>query len=95
MWTARIPTILALLIWGYFALRGFDAMADIGAQGAPGYPNAEQRRLYLYLPLAMAGLSLLLFAASFRPRLVAAAGCLATLVLIAVFPLLFVYGGGV
>ena len=95
MWIARLPIVLALLAWGYFSLRGFDAMADIAAQGVPGYPNSGQRQLYLHIPLAMTGVALLLLAGSFRRGLAGATGCLAALLLIALFPYLLVYGGGV
>ena len=95
MWRSRVLILLALLIWGYFGLRGFDAMADIAAQNVPGYPNAGQRQLYLHIPLAVSAVALLLLAGSFRRGIGGAAGCLAGLLLIALLPYLFVYRGGV
>ena len=89
----RIVAITAVILWGYFALRGFDAMADISAQQVPGFPNSGQRTYYLYIPLAMALLALLLVAAAWRSK--RPIGCLAGLLVAALPPYLFYYTGGV
>ena len=92
MRASQIVAGVAVILWGYFALMGFDAMADIAAQRAPGFPNSGQRTYYLYTPLAMAVVSLFLFVATWRLK--RPIGCLAGLLLAALPPYLLFYTGG-
>jgi hypothetical protein len=94
MWFSRICTVLAVLIWGYFALAGFYGIADIAAQHAPGYPSTGQRNYYLYIPLAMAALSLALAAAAWFTRKNAPIGCAALVMLAAWLVYVIPYTGG-
>lgn len=95
MWFSRLSSALSVFVWGLFLVIGLDAMTGIAAQGAAGYPNDEQRTLYLYIPLIMATISLLLFAASWRLGRHGILGGLALLLLASAIPYLMVYGGGV
>jgi hypothetical protein len=95
MWFSRITTAFALLIWGYFALAGLGAMSDIAAQHAPGYPNAGQRNYYLYIPLAMAAISLALAAAAWFAKKNLPIGCAALATIAAWFVYIITYSGGI
>ena len=95
MWFARIATSLALLIWGFFAFVGLDAMSDAVAQRIPGFPNSAQRNYYVYFPLAMTALSMALAAAAWRTNKSTPVGCSALLVLGIWFIYLLPYTGGV
>ncbi len=95
MWLSRVPILLAFLVWGYFALRGFDAMKDIASQDVPGFPNSEQRNYYLHIPLGMTLLSLALLGTSLRKRWAGAAGCLSGLMLVLLPAYLIFYTGGI
>lgn len=91
-----IPLAVALLLWGFFAFVGFDALADITAQKAPGYPNAGQRNLYLYFPWGMTVVTLMLLVAVWwRPTLSRAIGCFSFIPLALLLPYVMIYGGGV
>jgi hypothetical protein len=95
MWLPRIPIILAALLWGYLALRGFDAMSDIVAQSAHGFPSSGQRIYYLLIPVSMTLLSLALLGASLRPRWAGPTGCMASLMLLLLPAYLIPYTGGI
>jgi hypothetical protein len=95
MWFSRIATALALLIWGYFALMGFDAMSSIAAQHAPGYPNSGQRTYYLFIPLAMAAVSVALAVAAWTAKKNAPIGCAALATIAAWFVYIIPYTGGI
>ena len=92
---SRAGALLATFLWAYLALVGLDALADIAAQGALGYPNAGQRNFYLHFPLGMALLSLAALAASWRRRWAGPAGWLAGLLIAALAPYMLFYSGGV
>lgn len=91
-----IPLAGALVLWGYFAFAGFDAMADIAAQNARGYPNAEQRNFRLYFPWGMTGITLMLLVALWwRATSSKMTGCLSFVPLGLLLPYIMIYGGGV
>ena len=90
---SRATAVLATFLWAYLAFMGVDAMADIAAQGARGYPNAGQRNFYLHFPVAMALLSLAVLAASWRWS--GPAGWLAGILIAALAPYMLFYSGGV
>ena len=95
MWRARVPSALAFLVWGWFALGGVGAMSDIAAQNVAGFPNFGQRIYYLFIPLGMTALAIVILAAPWRGRWIQPAGCLAWLLLLALPPWLIFYTGGV
>ena len=92
---SRAGALLATFLWAYLALMGGDAMADIAAQGVPGFPNEGQRNFYLHFPLGMALLSVAVLAASWRRGWAAGAGWLAGLLIAALAPYMLFYSGGV
>jgi len=95
MWLSRIPVLLAVALWGYFAFVGFEGIAYIASQHAPGYPNHAQREYYAYFPLAMAVISLVLLAVSFQAKRGAAIGCVALALLGVWFLYMIPYTGGI
>ena len=95
MWFPRVATAISLLIWGYFALMGFDAMSDIAAQHVPGYPNSAQRNYYLYIPLAMAAVSFALAAFAWGEKKRTPIGCAGLAAIGAWFVYIIPYTGGV
>ena len=95
MWLSRIPVLLGIALWGYFAFVGFEGIAYIASQHALGYPNHAQREYYAYFPLAMAVISLVLLAVSFRAKRGAAIGCIALALLGVWFLYMIPYSGGV
>ena len=90
---SRVTAIVAFVLWGGMALMGLDAMSDISAQRVAGFPNSEQRTYYLYFPLTMAVVALLILAAAWRSK--HHVGCFAGLLIAALPPYLFFYGGGI
>ena len=90
---SRATAVLATFLWAYLAFMGLEAMADIAAQGVPGYPNQGHRNFYLHFPLAMALLSLAVLAASWRWS--GPAGWLAGLLIAVLVPYMLFYSGGV
>jgi hypothetical protein len=83
------------VLWGYFALAGFDAMSDIQAQDVPGYPNSAQRNYYLIFPNVMALVSAGLVLTTWSAKRRSLSDGLALLLLGIWLAYLFPYGGGV
>ena len=91
----RALTIINTLIWGALSWLGWDGLAIISAQRVGGYPNHGQTEYYLYIPFGMFGLTIAGFVLSRFHNVRYAALILEILLLVAVFPFLLPYGGGV
>jgi hypothetical protein len=90
----RIAALLSCLLWAFFTYLGYDGMASITRQHAPGYPNAGQWHYYVYFPLAMLAVSsALLLLARRLPRLLFA--IIWGLQIAAFIPFFLGYTGGV
>lgn len=91
---ARVILLVSALIWGFFAAMGWSLTEAVRERIAPASPPPGQFEIYFVFPLVMAGLSLALFALSWRRR----GGCLlATLggLMLIILPFyLFNYTGG-
>jgi len=87
--------VLNGFVWGGLSWMGWDGIKSIEAQHVLGYPNTGQIGYYLALPLVMLTASLVPGALLGQTRWYAAANAWCTLTLIAIFPYLLPYGGGV
>jgi hypothetical protein len=91
----RALTIVNALIWGALSWSGWDGLASISAQKVEGYPNHAQTEYYLYIPLGMLALTIAGYALSRFGKARYVAWAIEILLLVAVFPFLLPYGGGV
>ncbi len=93
MWIARIPLILALILWGGLSWLG---MVSAAARGTPmaDIPGDAQVTYYLAIPLGMTVVAALLLAASWKVRSTDAVGCAGVLHALLLLPYLFYYTGG-
>ncbi len=80
---AYLP-VLCLLLWGWFALGGLYGH----------FSSAEQEKYYRWLPVGMAGVSILLIALVRLEAMKIPVQFLAGLLLLALFPYLLAYTGG-
>ena len=89
--------LLALngLVWGGLSWAGWDGIKYIESQHAAGHPNSGQIGYYLAIPLLMLSLSLVPTALLSQTKWCIAGNIWCGLTLIAVFPYLLPYGGGV
>jgi len=83
------------LVWGGLSWMGWDGIKYIESQHAAGYPNSGQIGYYLAIPLVMLSVSLVpgAFLSQTKWSFVGSIWC--GLTLIAVFPYLLPYAGGV
>ena len=94
----KAPLILMALnglVWGDLSWHGWDGIKYIESQHAAGYPTSGQIGYYLAIPLLMLSISLVPSALLGQTKWSAAANLWSGLSLIAVFPYLLPYGGGV
>jgi len=94
----KAPLILMALnglVWGGLSWMGWDGIKSIEAQHAAGYPHAGQIGYYLAIPLLMLPAALLPGALLGQTKWSAGANLWCSLTLLAVFPYLLPYGGGV
>jgi hypothetical protein len=93
---ANISAGVAIALWFALALLGREGLNGVVAQQAPGYPNMGQINLYIVWPLFVvtALLSCAWLCNSFRrwPWLLGLASALS---LLAIFPYLMFWGGGI
>jgi hypothetical protein len=90
-----VVAIISAVLWLSLALLGWNLLQGVNAQNAPGYPNNDQFRYYLYFPLALFGTSLLLVLLSTRYRLGGAFGCAPLFLILMIAPYMLAYTGGV
>jgi hypothetical protein len=90
----RIAASLGCLLWALFTYLGYEGMASVTRQHAPGYPSAGQWHYYVYFPLTMLAVSagLLLLARKLPQTLFVA---LWALQVAAFIPFFLGYTGGV
>jgi hypothetical protein len=90
----RIAAGLSSLSWGYFAYSGYDLLHRVAQRQAPGYPNAEQWRYYVYFPLIMLAINaaLLVLAKKMPTKLFVALWIIQLSIFV---PFVVRYGGGV
>jgi NADH:ubiquinone oxidoreductase subunit H len=94
----KAPLVLMSLngvAWGGLARLGWDGIKTIELQHAAGYPNTGQVGYYLVIPLLMLTVSLVPSAFLGQTRWSGLSNVWGGLTLIAVFPYLIPYGGGV
>jgi hypothetical protein len=94
----KAPLILMALnglVWGGLSWMGWGAMKDVLAQHVVGAPNSGQIGYYLVFPLVMLTVSLLPGALLGQTRWSAVANGWCSLTLVAVFPYLLPYTGGI
>ncbi len=92
----NIRTIASLVIalpWGLLVMAGFGGVANVQAQHVPGYPSVEQIECYVAMPGAACLLGLIGAGLSLR-RKSATTPVIGFVLATALFPYLFMYGGG-
>lgn len=83
------------LVWGGLSWIGWDGIKYIESQHATGYPNSGQIGYYVTIPLVMLAVALVPAALLSQTRWSFVGNIWCSLTLIAVFPYLLPYGGGV
>ena len=91
----RTLTILNLLIWCGLVWLGIEGLQGVQSQNVAGYPNDAQVTYYLRTPIAMAVGAVAAFALARLSRYKRTALVLQIAVLLAFFPFIVYYTGGV
>jgi hypothetical protein len=86
---------LNAFVWGGLSWMGWGGIQYVESQHAVGYPNTGQIGYYLVIPLMMLSASLVPAALLGQTKWSAAANLWLSLTLIAAFPYLLPYTGGV
>jgi hypothetical protein len=90
----RVAASLTTALWALFSFIGYGLTRDVAQQHVPGYPNAGQWHYYVYFPLAMLLVSVVLLALARRVPL-ALFVTVWTLQVLVFIPFFLGYTGGV
>ncbi|MCK9193519.1 MAG: hypothetical protein M0P19_06555 [Nevskia sp.] len=89
-----ITAIIAMAIWVSFVIMGYQGIQSVAMQNVQGYPNDGQIRFYIVLPSIVATAVALSAICFWFNRLKALARAIQVFSLVALFPYLFFYTGG-
>jgi len=81
-------------LWGYFVWSGLDGIDAVRTQHVPGYPNPDQIKFYLGIPLLMVAMALALPILLRRTRWAGVGTTVLIGTLILLIPFGFFYTGG-
>ena len=91
----RILAGINVAVWGALVWVGWSLLAGITAQHVAGFPGRGQTLYYLWVPSAVTVTALAAFVVAKYRQLRLAAMVVEVALLLAVFPFLLAYGGGV
>ena len=91
----HVLTGLNILIWGGLIFLGYNLIDGVVAQKVVGYPNFGQITYYLYAPIVMVAVAVVTYLFSRLGRFIGLLLAIQTVVLLAFFPYILAYTGGV
>jgi uncharacterized membrane protein YwzB len=89
-----ITAIIAMAIWVSFVIMGYQGIQSVVTQNVQGYPNVGQIRFYIILPSIVATAVACSAICFWFNRLKILARTVQVFSLVALFPYLFFYTGG-
>ena len=82
------------IVWGGLAWMGWGGIKHVQSQHVPGYPNFGQIQFYVIFPLAMVSIALIPATLLSQTKWAVIGNIWSVVTLLAVFPYLFFYTGG-